>query len=476
MCKKTKRLIFVVSLLTLGATLIGSVSTVEAQPGGIHPKLPEADQNHLWYINNDSDTVIVFVHGLFSDSRSAWLASSGVFWPRLIAADERLGQPSIYLGGFFTALSSGEYGIRDAANELYRRLTLGAVFQKREILFVTHSTGGIVVRQLLVRKRGQLQDKKIGLMLIASPSTGSRDASRLSWLSDLAKNRMSIELRWDHPLLEDLDREFRDLVYQKGIPCLRGVEAIENHLVFSKWWGLVRDEVLVEMSSAGHYFGDPQRLPSTDHFTAVKPDDIEHPAHALLRFFYQTEFSRPCGQAKRGGNPGDGKLKVVVMDTNFERNVYDDSLLEQKLTNAHFIGELIKRDVGLERDVSTDIIVVGHNFRGDYQIVDKDPDLVVLHRSVFETEEESDEDSDGSNPRLQLFLSNMAGTRATFLIYSRGWRTDSTFASKIGHDTGLIDRVRAHQFRSGNPWADDQQILEFMHSVKDAVKDLREEQ
>ena len=75
--------------------------------------------NNSWYkINPGSKTVFVFAHGIFSASRDCWLCddksdpSRSAFWPDLVANDQRLDNPSVYLGGYFTVTDSGNYGIQ----------------------------------------------------------------------------------------------------------------------------------------------------------------------------------------------------------------------------------------------------------------------------------------------------------------------------------------------------------------------------
>jgi tetratricopeptide (TPR) repeat protein len=273
-------------------------------------RLPEAGENNLWYAHNESETVFVFVHGILSDSRSAWLNEDvedqgPVFWPHLVDSDSTFRRPSIFLGGYATELASGPFGIRDAARDFYRRLSTviepaGApLLAKKRILFIAHSTGGIVVRHMLSRRAVEFADKIVGLMLVASPSIGSRDADRLEWLAKRVGNRMGTELQWNHPFLEELDKDFKTLVYKRFIPCLRGVEALENHLIFPRWLGLLRKEVIVEAESAGRYFAEPDRLPGTDHFSAVKPRRVDHPVHVLLRDFFMSDFDRPCESAQQ---------------------------------------------------------------------------------------------------------------------------------------------------------------------------------
>ncbi len=36
-------------------------------------EIPEKGKNNTWFEYNESDTVFVFVHGIFSDSNSCWL-------------------------------------------------------------------------------------------------------------------------------------------------------------------------------------------------------------------------------------------------------------------------------------------------------------------------------------------------------------------------------------------------------------------
>src|SRR5262249_22601685 len=50
--------------------------------------LPATGRNNLWFRQPDSDTALVFVHGVLSDSRSCWLSSGDhgqAYWPQLIA-------------------------------------------------------------------------------------------------------------------------------------------------------------------------------------------------------------------------------------------------------------------------------------------------------------------------------------------------------------------------------------------------------
>src|SRR5580700_7569611 len=124
------------------------------------PFRPAPKRNNLWYKDRNTGQVIIFVHGVLSDSQGCWYRepstqSAGVYWPDLLQNDSRFAKYSIYLGGYETDVDSGPYEVSDCAEELFKALarpdknTGRAVLDEKTIIFVGHSMGGIVVRYLL---------------------------------------------------------------------------------------------------------------------------------------------------------------------------------------------------------------------------------------------------------------------------------------------------------------------------------------
>jgi pimeloyl-ACP methyl ester carboxylesterase len=277
--------------------------------------LPEK-VNNFWYVYNDADTVIIFVHGIFSSSRECWLyrdpqdPEHSVYWPDLVRMDSRLESPSIYLGGFTTSLNAGDLSIKDCARELLDALTMvdsqgrRPPLEKPNLIFVCHSAGGIVVRYLLDRHRTRFKEKAIGLVLIASPSLGSVYANKLATLAQFYNQRLGLQLQWGGESLRDLDDRFKDLVFYRQLPRLTGVEAYEHYFILRKQWlpswverWVPNRRKLVSELSAGRYFDAPRLLPNTDHFSAVKPESFDHPAHVLLVTFW-LELEKPDSNTK----------------------------------------------------------------------------------------------------------------------------------------------------------------------------------
>ncbi|MGH8514360.1 MAG: esterase/lipase family protein, partial [Gammaproteobacteria bacterium] len=302
------RIIRIVLLAAFSAFAVVSFAQSDPAPAQPAPpafalKLPPGSTNNVWYEYNDSRTVVVFIHGILGDSRDTWTytdASGAVrqYWPELLFNDRGLGKMSIFLGGYYTGVGSTNYDVHAAAKELWgalnRPLAFGdqpvteSVMDKKHIIFVTHSTGGIIARYLLWQHREMFRDKVVGLVLIASPSYGSQTANTFTLISNLYQQKMAKQLRWGSDVLIDLDRNFKDMVYERRIPDLLGVEGLENHfIVHKKLWPDAR--VVVDEESGGRYFGAPIRLRGTDHFSAAKPHDKDHPAHELLSDFLRRQ-------------------------------------------------------------------------------------------------------------------------------------------------------------------------------------------
>jgi conflict system STAND superfamily ATPase len=259
--------------------------------------IPSPRTNNVWYEYRNSDTVFVFVHGIFSDSAGCWRNEErDVFWPELVRCDPRLNSPALFLGGYYTDIGSGIYDLDNCEHELFSALgrplvdpALPPVMQWSNIVFICHSTGGIVVRYMLERRYEHFVDKHVGLMLVASPSYGSSLATRLDWLASFYRNRLGQQLQWGSWNLQELDSRFKALLHDRKIPSLVGVEAYENKFIIYRRF-LPNITYVVSEESAGRYFGPPVLLRDTDHFSAAKPDGPKHPSHETLVDFYLTEF------------------------------------------------------------------------------------------------------------------------------------------------------------------------------------------
>ena len=249
-----------------------------------------------WIKKPSQDLVFVFVHGVFSSAAAAWTHDDGSFWPSEVAMDERFKRPGVFVAEYGTALSDPNFGIDQAAHQLYNQLSVraksdeNAPLENGSIIFVAHSMGGLVVRQMIVNHPDLFSKKKIGLFLLASPSRGSEWADRIKPLSSLLSNKMVKELEKDSAFVTQLDRKFSELLARRRILAISGMDVFESKFIIpGLLWNSTR---IVDPDQSRYYFGEPRQVPQSDHFSIAKPSfknkGMDLYSHEyLLEFFVQ---------------------------------------------------------------------------------------------------------------------------------------------------------------------------------------------
>lgn len=241
-----------------------------------------------WSRKPKNGASVVFVHGILSSGETCWRHENGAYWPELLKSEPALERLGIYVYSYETGIFSGTYSLNDVVDDLKERFfTLDKVADSRRIVFVCHSMGGIVVRKFLVERVSDLLDRKIeiGLFLVASPSLGANYAN---WLAPIAKvmgHSQADALRFTQGniWLNGLDKEFQNLKESARLK-LHGKELIEDKfVVLRRLW---RKQV-VEPFAGARYFGDPYKVPGSDHFSIAKPKDSSADQHRLLLAFIE---------------------------------------------------------------------------------------------------------------------------------------------------------------------------------------------
>jgi pimeloyl-ACP methyl ester carboxylesterase len=244
-----------------------------------------------------SDTCVIFVHGILSSGDQAWGNPS---WPELLQAEPQFKHVGIFIFTYRTSMISRTYSIADAADALREHFSIDGLWNLRNVVFVCHSMGGIVVRRFLVANQATLLEllPRIGVFLVASPSLGSRDGNILSILSFALQHTQAAVLRFSqaNTSLDELHRDFKTLL-NGGKLCIVGRELLEDRPIkLKRWLGLWRQTV--EPFSASAYFKqpgcEPLRIPGSDHATIVKPLQPKALQHVALKRFL-AKFPAYCG-------------------------------------------------------------------------------------------------------------------------------------------------------------------------------------
>lgn len=181
--------------------------------------------------------------------------------------------------------------LEEVSSMLLNKLVAAGVGD-RPVVFVTHSMGGLVVKQMLFQagkeKLTKLVNNTCGVVFYSCPHFGSKLAD-VPWRMGLVlRPAPSIgELRSGSPRLEELNHFVRQLHKKGGLQVLSFSETKVTPLVEGYGGWALRMEV-VPIESAYPGFGELVVLDGTDHINSCKPVSRTDPAYTEVLHFLQT--------------------------------------------------------------------------------------------------------------------------------------------------------------------------------------------
>ena len=219
---------------------------------------------------HDRAVVVVFVHGIFGTKDDTWLLpGAGNSFPQLLAADPELkDKVDVFAFEYFTPKFGSAPSIVDLADQLRGELEDHQVFQKhQQVVFLAHSMGGIIVRQLLLAHQDRINKVPMAFFY-ATPTNGSELAS----LAKLASS--SPQLRGMAPIegndfLQSIQSMWLNSEKARSIASYCGVEELPTFGV-----------MVVTRSSATSLCNRGLDPFSTDHMNIVKPSSRADPRYA----------------------------------------------------------------------------------------------------------------------------------------------------------------------------------------------------
>ncbi|NEO11250.1 MAG: hypothetical protein F6K59_07750 [Moorea sp. SIO3F7] len=178
--------------------------------------------------NSLASADVVFVHGLGGDARSTWhpkgKQDDDDFWPVWLGQDQ-LGL-NIWSFGYNAEgtnwKSNSSMPLFDQASNLLGWLD-SCKLGKRPLVFITHSLGGLIVKEMLSSAHNFDQYKGIveqtkGIVFLGTPHTGAHLAKLIDNIRILARTTVSVnELKAHAPQLRKLNEWYRQNVRSLGI-------------------------------------------------------------------------------------------------------------------------------------------------------------------------------------------------------------------------------------------------------------------
>ncbi|PSH62077.1 ABC-three component system protein [Phyllobacterium sophorae] len=190
--------------------------------------------NYFATISANGGTVdVIFVHGLSGDPVETWTAdgskeSEGGYWPQWLAAD--VPHLNLYTLGFpasvFAQWAKKEMNLYDRAKNFLETLA-SYEFGKRPIIFICHSLGGLLVKQILRTAKEstdedwrRVGERCVGIFFLATPHSGSSVANLLKFFVQGFTSVHVNKLLNDNAELQELNESFRSHCHAKPITVL----------------------------------------------------------------------------------------------------------------------------------------------------------------------------------------------------------------------------------------------------------------
>ncbi|RAL47282.1 hypothetical protein DM860_013247 [Cuscuta australis] len=256
---------------------------------------------------------VVFVHGLRGGPFKTWRLSEdkystksglvekideeagmqGTFWPgEWLPTDFPAAR--LYTLKYKTNLtqwSGASLPLQEVSSMLLEKLVAAGI-GKRPVVFVTHSMGGLVVKQMLYQAKAEnkedLVNNTAGVVFYSCPHFGSKLAD-MPWRMGLVfRPAPSIgELRSGSPRLVELNDFLRRLHKRGTLEVLSFCETKVTPIVEGYGGWAFRMEI-VPLESAYPGFGELVVLESTDHINSCKPLNRNDPSYKeTLQFLHK---------------------------------------------------------------------------------------------------------------------------------------------------------------------------------------------
>jgi pimeloyl-ACP methyl ester carboxylesterase len=236
---------------------------------------------------------IVFVHGILGDAKATWTATNGAYWPQLIRQDDTFKADDVFVYDYASPLAASRFSIDELADNLRLALDSNSVFQShKEVVFISHSMGGLVVRAFLLKYQSLKYPAQVPMIyFIATPTTGSELAQLAKLL--LARNpQISDLLPWrDASYVGNLVRNWNAAKFSVRSYC-----AYEKQDVLGTR--------VVDEQSATHSCTERLDPMDRDHINIAKPASATDDPYLAVKTAYLETFKPVVSNPKTPGPKG----------------------------------------------------------------------------------------------------------------------------------------------------------------------------
>ncbi len=254
--------------------------------------------------SSEVKTDVVFIHGVDGDYKSTWYPNQqpANYWPEWLGENKSIAVWSLNYPISTTLWNGSTMPLIDRARNVLGLLTAKGFHKTdRPLVFVAHSFGGLVVKQMLSTAETSpntdwqsIGARTKGIVFVATPNTGSNVASFLEFCAGKLTTVTVKELAKSEPRLLELNRWYLRKAPMRGIKTLSFCET--KRLL--NWKVLVVPEDSADPNIAGS-----EIVPlDADHISICKPQSRESQIVLLTEQFITALFS-PEGPTQKPEPP-----------------------------------------------------------------------------------------------------------------------------------------------------------------------------
>jgi pimeloyl-ACP methyl ester carboxylesterase len=267
-----------------------SISQTSIQPGQTRPlQAGPAQTQQASAQPAGRARVIVFVHGLHG-SRESWRASNGAYWPDMIRSDPRFAYSDVAVAQFPTPSSNGKMSSVQLAEYLFAHLKQDHVWDHREVVFLAHSLGGILVEEMLLRHPAEAAKVRF-IVSYGTPHEGSTIA-RIASIYDKDPLLNDLSDAGDNAFLTQLEMNWRGHDSVNGIHRFCAYETEDTRPEDGVGYYLRAHARVVSYFSAtyGCDVTTPPQAIAANHVDMIRPLNRKSAAYD---FFYRAYRDNP---------------------------------------------------------------------------------------------------------------------------------------------------------------------------------------
>lgn len=249
---------------------------------------------------------VIFVHGLGGDSRGTWMHNKKdhtTLWPSWIGEDVDC---NVWVAGYGAAATGwldAAMHLADQGEAFFSALQVEPKLQKRKIVLVGHSLGGLVIKSGMTqaqtlgdpRREAVLADIA-GVVFIGTPHQGSSLATIAAYLGPVARiNPQVVNMASDDAWLKLLNGQFKNLQAQRSF-SVRVFFETRGILIGRNLWRFklgARVTIVNRNSSDPGIAGVIPTGIEGDHFEIAKPNSRQDFAHKALVAFLKSVTDTP---------------------------------------------------------------------------------------------------------------------------------------------------------------------------------------